>query len=147
MDKIMLGILSSDAELGYYHGADNIIRVPMAFVFALGTVMLPRMSNMISSQVAEKEISSIFDKSITFAMFISCSICFGIMSVAKEFVPLFFGRGFEKCIYLFYIILPGSMFEAFASVIRTQYLIPRKKDIIYIYYIKQFLCSFCNIIS
>lgn len=133
MDKIMLGIMSTDAELGYYHGAENVIRVPMAFVTALGTVMLPRMSNMISNGVEKKELESNFDKSITFAMFISSTICIGIMTVAIEFVPLFYGRGFEKCIYLFYIILPGSMFEAFANVIRTQYLIPRKKDAIYIF--------------
>ena len=132
MDKIMLGVMSADEELGYYHGAENVIRVPMAFVTALGTVMLPRMSNMISNGAAKKDLESTFDKSIKLAMFISSAVCMGIMTVAAEFVPLFYGRGFEKCIYLFYIILPGSMFEAFANVIRTQYLIPRKKDKIYI---------------
>jgi O-antigen/teichoic acid export membrane protein len=132
MDKIMLGIISTDSELGYYHASENVIRVPMAFVTALGTVMLPRMSNMISSGCGEDEMERVFSKSISYAMFISSSICLGIMTVAKEFVPLFFGKGFEKCIILFCIILPGSMFEAFANVIRTQYLIPRKKDLIYI---------------
>ena len=132
MDKIMLGIMSTDSELGYYHGAENVIRVPMAFVTALGTVMLPRMSNMIAHGEHDKSIRNTFDKSIVFAMFIATSICFGIMTVSKEFVPLFYGVGFETCNYLFYIILPGSMFEAFANVIRTQYLIPRKKDKIYV---------------
>ncbi len=132
MDKIMLGVLSSNDELGYYHAAENVIRVPMAFVTALGTVMLPRMSNMLSMGSSKKELERIFDTSISFAMFISSAVCLGIMTVAHEFVPMFYGAGFDKCIYLFYIILPGSMFEAFANVIRTQYLIPRKKDKIYI---------------
>lgn len=132
MDKIMLGIFSTDVELGYYHASENIIRVPMAFVVALGTVMLPRMSNMLSKGSNDDELESVFERSISFAMFFSSAICLGIMTVAKEFVPLFFGEGFEKCVYLFYIILPGSMFEAFANVIRTQYLIPRKKDAIFI---------------
>ena len=132
MDKIMLGIMSTDIELGYYHGTENVIRVPMAFVTALGTVMMPRMSNMISNGVSKKDLRYTFSKSIEFAMAISSAVCLGIMTVAVEFVPLFYGKGFEKCVYLFYIILPGSMFEAFANVIRTQYLIPRKKDRIYI---------------
>ena len=132
MDKIMLGIMSTDVELGYYHGAENVIRVPMAFVTALGTVMMPRMSNMISNGASNKDLKYTFTKSIEFGMAISSAVCLGIMTVAIEFVPLFYGEGFEKCIYLFYIILPGSMFEAFANVIRTQYLIPRKKDRIYI---------------
>lgn len=132
IDKIMLGIMSTDVELGLYHGAENVIRVPMVFVTALGTVMLPRMSNMLSNGIDSKNIQHMFTKSIEFAMAISSVTCLGIMTVANEFVPLFYGKGFEKCIYLFYIILPGSMFEAFANVIRTQYLIPRKKDKIYI---------------
>ena len=132
IDKIMLGIMSTDVELGFYHGAENVIRVPMVFVTALGTVMLPRMSNMLSNGIDSKNIQYMFTKSIEFAMAISSVTCLGIMTVANEFVPLFYGKGFEKCIYLFYIILPGSMFEAFANVIRTQYLIPRKKDKIYI---------------
>ncbi len=132
MDKIMLGIISEEAELGYYHGAENVIKVPMALVTALGTVMLPRMSNMISNGTERKVLESTFNKSIEFSMFITSAVCLGIMTVAGEFVPLFYGKGFETCIYIFYIILPGSIFEAFANVIRTQYLIPRKKDRIYI---------------
>lgn len=133
MDKIMLGIMSTNIELGYYHGAENVIRVPMAFVTALGTVMLPRMSNMIARGENKKRVEGTFDKSIVFAMFLATSICFGIMAVSREFVPIFYGPGYEKCNFLFYIILPGSMFEAFANVIRTQYLIPRKKDKIYVF--------------
>ena len=133
MDKIMLGAMSTDAELGYYHGAENVIRVPMAFVNALGIVMLPRMSNMLARGDSKKSMESTFDKSIILAMFLATSICFGIMTVSKEFVPIFYGPGFDKCNLLFYIILPGSMFEAFANVIRTQYLIPRKKDKIYVF--------------
>ena len=133
MDKIMLGIMSTNIELGYYHGAENVIRVPMAFVTALGTVMLPRMSNMIARGENKKRVEGTFDKSIVFAMFLATSICFGIMAVSREFVPIFYGPGYEKCNFLFYIILPGSMFDAFANVIRTQYLIPRKKDKIYVF--------------
>ncbi len=132
MDKIMLGAMTSDVELGYYHGAENIIKVPLALVTALGIVMLPRMSNMLSNNQEEKSIRLVFNKSIMFAMFISTSICIGIMTVSKEFVPLFFGEGFDKCITLFYIILPSCIFLAFANVIRTQYLLPRKKDKLYI---------------
>ncbi|WP_026514194.1 flippase [Butyrivibrio sp. LB2008] len=132
MDKIMLGIMSNSDELGYYHSSEKIIMVPMAFITALGTVMLPRMSNMLSNDVNEKQIRTVFDKSITFAMFLSTALCMGIMTVSKEFVILYFGEGFEKCELLFLIILPSCLFLAFANVIRTQYLLPRKKDKLFI---------------
>ena len=132
MDKIMLGTLGSSKEVGYYYSCEKIINVPLALITALGTVMLPRMSNIISHNDNFNELEKTFNKSIVFAMFISSSICLGIMTVADIFVPLFFGEGFEKCVVLFYIILPSCLFLAFANVIRTQYLLPRKRDKLFI---------------
>ncbi len=133
MDKIMLGTMTGEEELGYYHSSENIIMVPLALITALGTVMLPRMSNLFSKgDVGKKEAKEMFDNSMVFAMFISTSICVGIMTVSREFVPLFFGSGFEKCIMIFQVLLPSCIFLAFANVIRTQYLLPKHKDFIFV---------------
>lgn len=132
MDKIMLGAMTSEAELGYYHGVENVIKVPLALVTALGTVMLPRMSNMISNKESETTIKSVFTKSIMFAVFVASALGLGIMTVSKEFVPIFYGEGFGKCIDIFYVILPSCIFLAFANVIRTQYLLPRKRDVLFV---------------
>lgn len=132
MDKIMLGAMTVEQELGYYHSCENVIRVPLALINALGIVMLPRMANMIALGEDDDSITRTFSKSIEFGMFITTAVGMGIMTVAVEFVPIFYGAGFEKCIWLFYIIIPSCLFTAFANVIRTQYLIPRKMDKIYI---------------
>ncbi len=132
MDKIMLGAMASETELGYYHGCENIISVPLALITALGTVMLPRMSNMISNNEDKEKLEMVFAKSISFAMFVSSSMCMGIMAVAKEFVPIFYGAGFDKCVYIFYIVLPSCIFLAFANVIRTQFILPRKRDTLFV---------------
>lgn len=131
MDKIMLGALTTVAQVGFHESSEKIINIPMALINSLGTVMLPRMSNMNVSG-SDKESKKYIRYSILFAMFLSTSMGFGIMAVSKEFVPLFYGDGFETCITLFQILLPSCMFLAFANVIRTQYLIPKKKDTIYI---------------
>ena len=144
MDKIMLGTLSSDVELGYYHSAENVIRVPLALVTALGTVMLPRMSNMLSNNESEGRIKDVFTKSIMFAVFVTSSTCLGIMTVAKEFVPIFYGEGFDKCVDLFYVVLPSCIFVAFANVIRTQYLLPRKRDALYV--LSLFIGAIVNVV-
>lgn len=128
MDKVMLGVMSDNTEVGLYQSSENLIQVPMALVTSLATVMQPRMSNMISRNVKQSALESTFSKSIMLSMFLSTSIGFGIMAVSQEFVPLFYGAGFEKCVSLLQILLPSCMFLAFASVIRTQFLIPRKKD-------------------
>lgn len=143
MDKIMLGSLSDVNQVGYYANAETIINVPMALINSLGVVMLPRMSN-INSKGDKKLAQYYISTSIIFAMMLSTSMCFGIMGVADVFVPIFYGRGFEECIQLFYILMPSCLFIAFANVIRTQYLIPNKEDKIYITSV--FLGAIVNII-
>ena len=131
MDKIMLGMISASSEVGLYESAEKIINIPTAFVLSLGTVMLPRMSNIVANKDDSKS-TDLINKSIIFAVFLSTSFSFGIMAISKEFVPIFFGSGFEKCIYLLWILLPSSVFIAFANVIRTQYLLPNGDDKIYV---------------
>lgn len=46
MDKIMLGIITTAEQVGFYEVAEKIIAIPTVFITSLGTVMLPRMSNL-----------------------------------------------------------------------------------------------------
>lgn len=131
MDKIMLGSMSSMEQVGYYEYAEKIIQIPIAIVNSLATVMLPRMSNLVAVNNTEKEHQYI-KNSIIIAIFLSSSLCFGLMGIAEEFVKVFFGINYMPCILLFYILLPSCCFIAFASVIRTQYLIPHKHDKVFI---------------
>lgn len=131
MDKIMLGYISSMNHVGYYESSEKIIRIPTVLISSLGTVMLPRMSMLYSSNKNEKS-KDYMRKSIDLAMILSSSLSFGIMAVSREFVPLYYGKGFEECVYIYIALLPSCVFLAFSNVIRTQYLIPKGKDKIFI---------------
>lgn len=142
MDKIMLGIFSSMYAVGIYEQAEKIINLPIALIVSLGTVMLPRMTNIYekNSKVGEKY----FEKSIIFSVLSSSVLCFGIISVRKIFIPIFYGPGYEAINDLYLILLPSCIFLAVGNVITTQYLIPLNKDT---YYIKSiFLGAFINLI-
>lgn len=131
MDKIMLGAMSSLEQVGFYENTEKIIQVPLALITSLGTVMLPKISNL----VAKKDITKsnhYLKKSVCFASLVSSSMCFGIMAVSKYFVPWYFGSKYEPCIMLLVILMPSCLFLSIANVIRTQFLIPYKHDKIYI---------------
>lgn len=132
MDKIMLGAMSSEIEVGYYESCEKILNLPMTITNALGTVMLPHMAHLYSDSGIKSGLvtgaSELIRKSEHLAILTSSLLCFGIMSVAQEFVPLFYGTGFDKCIALYKILLPSSIFLAIANVIKTQLLIPKKQD-------------------
>lgn len=131
MDKIMLGNLTSMRQVGFYESSEKIIRIPTILISSLGTVMLPRMTNLYANDDGKK-ITTYISKSIDIAMILSSSLCFGIMAVSKEFIPIFYGPGYEICIYIYLVLLPSCLFLAFSNVIRTQYLIPTGREKIFI---------------
>ena len=53
---------------------------------------------------------------------------FGIISVSRKFVPIFFGEGFEKVSNLIIIISPILVFIGLSNVIGIQYLLPTKQQ-------------------
>ncbi|MCM1233218.1 MAG: flippase, partial [Ruminococcus flavefaciens] len=127
MDKVMLGTMTQMNEVGFYESSERMMKIPLVFVTSLGTVMMPRISNLLSSNEKEKSEEYLY-KSIIFMMFLASSMCFGIVAIAEEFVPVFFGEGFEKCIAILTVLMPSCIFLAFANVIRTQYLLPHEMD-------------------
>lgn len=131
MDKIMLGKIANVTEVGFYENAEKIIGIPMTLITALGTVMLPRISNIIEKGEVKK-VNDYISKSILFVMFMSFAMCAGLISVGYNFAPIFFGDEFQKTGILIMLLSVTLPFLSFANVIRTQYLIPAEKDKIYI---------------
>lgn len=143
MDKIMLGILSTVTEVGYYENAEKITQVPLTLITALGTVMLPRVSNMLSNN-KEEEVKKIIGKTMPFILFLAFPMVFGICAVSKDFSLIFFGNEFEKCGLLIQLLSITIIFLSWGNVIRTQYLIPKEKDKEYV--ISAFLGAIVNFI-
>lgn len=144
MDKIMLGALSSMTETGYYENAEKLINIPLGFINALGIVMLPRMSSLVARNETETA-ENLIDNSMLFVCFLSCAMTFGVSAISDDIVDVLMGNNFEKCAVLISILAPTMVFFSFANVIRTQYLIPRKKDRSYL--ISVFLGAAVNLIA
>lgn len=131
MDKIMLGGYSM-IETGYYENVEKILSVSLGFITALGTVMLPRISNLVANKEEGKAKNYII-KSMEFAMFFSIALACGMFAIAPEFIPIYFGKGFESCVILLQLLAASVVITSWANIIRTQYLIPFKRDSIYVY--------------
>ncbi len=131
MDKIMLGFLTSVDEVGYYEYAEKIVNIPLTIITALGTIMLPRISNIVAKGCL-KQVNNYITKSINFVMFVSFAMCFGLIAIGYNFAPFYFGDDFQKSGILIMLLACTMPLLSFANVIRTQYLIPMEKDKIYI---------------
>ncbi|EDP68083.1 polysaccharide biosynthesis protein [Carnobacterium sp. AT7] len=129
--KIMLGILSTLTEVGIYESSSKLTAIPLALITAIGTVMLPRASAMVSSgRINESRVY--LNISLFLAITASSALSFGIISVVEIITKIFFGPGFEKTIQVIPILIISSIFISWGNVVRTQYLIPEKRDNIYL---------------
>ena len=117
----------SDLENGYYEQSEKIVKMCLAVVGALGTVMIPRNSKL----YADNNWTDL-KKNVYFAtdyVWLTCiPMAAGLAAIAPNFVPWFFGAGFEKCILLIQVFTPLIIFIGFSNVLGLQYLIPTKRD-------------------
>lgn len=125
MDKTMLGALSTYEQSGFYYNADKIVQIPLLVINGIGTVMLPRMSSLLA-EGKQKEADSLFVTTLEGVAAVSIAIASGIAAVSNEFIPFFFGKGYEPCIALTIVFTPILLFKGFSVIARTQYLIPMK---------------------
>lgn len=143
MDKIMLGHMSQMKSLGIYDSIQKIMTLPTGIITALGSVMLPRMSNLIANGDKEN-VYKFLEISIQFSSMLSIAISFGLASIAPTFTIVYFGKEFIGTSLIMQIFTITIPFIAWANVIRTQYLIPSGRDNIYI--ISVFLGAIFNLI-
>ena len=103
----------------------------MGIITALGTVMLPRMSNMIAKGEMRKSVEYI-RISIKLVTVIGSAIAFGLIGISNVLVPVYFGYEYMPCIMLINLLSITVFFISWANVVRTQYLMPLHHDKIYV---------------
>lgn len=131
MDKLMLGAMSTNAQMGFYEASERIILCASSVITAFGTVMMPRMTKLFSDGDL-RESQRYMKLSVDAIMAIAFAIALGIVSVSRLFAPIFWGEDFAPCAYILSALALSIPFSGFANVIRMQYLIPNGMDGAYI---------------
>lgn len=131
MDKIMLGLMVSMHQLGYYENSEKFISISMGVINALGTVMLPKMSNLIFNREFDKA-KEFINKSMEGIYIIGVAIAFGLCGVSYILPIVFYGNDFATCGGIIQILAFSILFSAWGNVLRTQFLIPNNRDKEYI---------------
>lgn len=126
-DKTMLGLMSTDEQSGFYYSSDKIINIPIGILNGIGTVMLPRMTALYQEKKTV-EANSLFRTAIEAISCAASAMAFGIAAVANEFVPVFFGQGYEPCIELTIAFTPILIIKSLSMVSRMLYLVPQKLE-------------------
>ena len=109
VDKTMLGFFDiQKISTGLYESSERLVKVALALSTASFTIMRTRMSYLFGKRNPEEyqKMCSIF---MSFSMMLCWPIMFGIIGISKDFVPVFFGTGFEDVVglsYIFSLVVP-----------------------------------------
>lgn len=131
MDKTMVDILSDDKNSGFYYNVDRLVNIPLGLVTALSTVMLPKISRLVNEN-DNLGVKKVINKSCELVSFFIYATSFGLGSCSPEFVPFFWGKEFIPCVSMILAFVPILIFKAFSNFCNQQFLIPLRKDNIYI---------------
>lgn len=125
LDKTLIGVITqNDAQNGYYEQATKIINMAKSVSFnAVNAVVGVRISYLFVGNKVD-EIKDRINKSMDFILFMTIGCGFGIAGVAKTFVPLFFGTGYDQVINLLYIFAPIITIIGISNCLGTQYYTP-----------------------
>lgn len=124
---LFLGLVSSSTEVGYYTTATKLYSIIIAFFTAFTSVMLPRMSSLISDGKME-QFKSLVNKSIELLCLISLPMIIYTVVYASDIIHLLSGEGYEGAIIPMQIVMPLILIIGLEQILITQTLVPLKKD-------------------
>lgn len=127
LDKVMLGTIAGLVAAGYFDYSEKLSKMPMSVITALGAVVLPKMSDIISSGQIE-EGKRLVGLTMWFMQICAMALSFGIAAITPEFVPVFFGEGYEPCIPIMRILCLIIPLVCATNVIGVQYMLPTHRD-------------------
>ncbi|OUP22369.1 polysaccharide biosynthesis protein [Lachnoclostridium sp. An196] len=128
LDKTMIGIITKDTyENGYYEQALKISRMVLTTVTALGTVMIPRIGYHFERKDIN-EVERLMYRGYRFVWCIGTPLCLGLVMISSNFVPWFFGTGYERVSDLLKVLSFLILAIGINNVTGMQYLIPTKRQ-------------------
>ena len=128
LDKTMIGLITQDSfQNGYYEQAIKISKMLLVVVTSLGTVMIPRIGFHYNKGEME-QVRSYMYRGYRFVWFLGVPLCFGLLGVASNFVPWFFGPGYDQVVPLLGILAFLILAIGVNNVTGMQYLIPTKRQ-------------------
>ena len=127
LDRTMLGMISSTNDVGIYDQALKLINILLTVVTSLGSVMLPRVSNLLATG-NHKAVNKMHEMSFLIYNLIIFPIMAGMLIVNDDFVNFFLGKDFQDARYAIAIMIFRMFFIGWTNIMGIQILIPHNKN-------------------
>ena len=124
LDRTMLGVLVRDnLENAYYELGHKVINLLLTVITSLNVIVGVRTSYLYG-QGKDESIKKYIRKTFRFMSLISMPMIFGLVGCARNFVPIFFGAGYDKVAPVMMLFSPIVFIIGISNIIGTLYLTP-----------------------
>ena len=127
LDRTMLGALASAKDVGIYDQALKLVNILLTLVTSLGSVMLPRVANLLSTG-DHKAVNKMHQMSFLIYNLVIFPIIAGMLIVNDDFVQFFLGQDFQDAKYAIAIMIFRMFFIGWTNIMGIQILIPHNKN-------------------
>ena len=127
LDRTMLGALASTRDVGIYDQALKLVNILLTLVTSLGSVMLPRVSSLLSKG-DHKAVNKMHELAFLIYNLVIFPIIAGILIVNDDFVQFFLGKDFQDARYAISSMIFRMFFIGWTNIMGIQILIPHNKN-------------------
>ncbi|HLZ87913.1 MAG TPA: flippase [Puia sp.] len=147
LDTVILGFLADDTAVGYYATAIKICKIPLAFMTALSTALIPRISASLSSGNREY-VQNLIQKSFAYIILISLPIGAGLLLLAPELITVLANRNYLPAIPVVRTMAPLTLIIGLSNLFGIQILTSMGKEKLTLYAVTlgMILSVVCNLI-
>lgn len=132
LDSVMLGFMTTDADVGYYSVVVKIKNILVSVVTALGAVLLPRVSYYYEQGKLEA-FWRMAAKALRAVLLMSVPVTVYFMLYAKNGIFFLSGDSYAESVRPMTVIMPTLIFIGITSVTGVQILIPTKRENVILY--------------
>ncbi|MED3939486.1 lipopolysaccharide biosynthesis protein [Priestia megaterium] len=104
-DQVILGIVSGTTMVAVYSVGSTFNTYYMSFSTAITSVFLPRITQMVTNNVSNKEISDLFIKTGRIQYIIISFLLGGFILVGRNFISLWAGEQYDSAYFIALIIM------------------------------------------
>lgn len=125
-----LGFIANDTEVGYYTTANKLLLVIMTFFTTVTSVLVPRISNVLSSNTTNgmMQAKELINKAINALLLFVIPLIILVAYFSKSIISIMAGTGYEGAILPLQIMAPLFFLIGYDQIIVLQTLLPLNKD-------------------
>lgn len=128
LDTVMLGVMTTKTDVGYYDAAVKVKNILVSVVTSLGTVLLPRASYYVEMHM-EAEFRRISAKALNFAVLAALPLMVFFMIYARPSIAfLTGGTAYDPAALPMQVIMPTLLLIGVTNILGIQILVPLGRE-------------------